>query len=203
MKVGRKSHAEIGLLYITSTYDYPLLFQQGFTQSDVDKSVGFYLSMYQAPLSVKALVHSVFGLGLIGIVVKIVRWGEQDKYFGSVSLLLYFSSLLMYVSVEIPNMRVLAAPEEKNIVHRAVFDAEDARKVEDYEFYPLTGRERASVVQVIGATNVIITALLAGVLLMQGGEWYSTRLDRIAENKQRQEMIAKLGADRSVEKKVD
>ena len=66
-----------------------------------------------------------------------------------------------------------------------------------------TGRERASVVQVIGATNVIITALLAGVLLMQGGEWYSTRLDRIAENKQRQEMIAKLGADRSVEKKVE
>ena len=196
MKVGRKSHAEIGLLYITSTYDYPLLFQQGFTQSDVDKSVGFYLSMYQAPLSVKALVHSVFGLGLIGIVVKIVRWGEQDKYFGSVSLLLY-------VSVEIPNMRVLAAPEEKNIVHRAVFDAEDTRKVENYEFYPLTGRERASVVQVIGATNVIITALLAGVLLMQGGEWYSTRLDRIAENKQRQEMIAKLGADRSVEKKVE
>ena len=174
MKVGRKSHAEIGLLYITSTYDYPLLFQQGFTQSDVDKSVGFYLSMYQAPLSVKALVHSVFGLGL-----------------------------LMYVSVEIPNMRVLAAPEEKNIVHRAVFDAEDTRKVENYEFYPLTGRERASVVQVIGATNVIITALLAGVLLMQGGEWYSTRLDRIAENKQRQEMIAKLGADRSVEKKVE
>lgn len=194
-----------GILYITSTYDYPLLFQNGFTPSDVDKAAEFYLSVYHAPLSVKVLIHTVFGIGLVGIVAKIVRWAEEDKYFGSVSLLLYFGSLLMYVSVEIPNLRVLARPDEPNIVNRAVYDADDKRKVENYDFYPLTSRERVSVVQVIGATNVIITALLAGVLLMQAGEWYSTRLDRISENKQRQEMIEKhLGAERaSSGKKTD
>ena len=194
----------VGILYITSTYDYPLLFQNGFTAEDVEKSARFYLSVYHAPLSVKVLIHSVFAIGMIGIVAKIIRWGEEDKYFGSISLLLYFSSLLMYVSIEIPNMRVLARPTERNIVNRAVYDADDKRKLENYEFYPLTSRERVSVVQVIGATNVIITALLAGVLLMQVGEWYATRLDRISENKHRQEMIAKhLGAERTANDKKE
>jgi hypothetical protein len=170
----------------------------------VEKSASFYLSVYHAPLSVKVLIHSVFAIGMIGIVAKIIRWGEEDKYFGSISLLLYFSSLLMYVSIEIPNMRVLARPTERNIVNRAVYDADDKRKLENYEFYPLTSRERVSVVQVIGATNVIITALLAGVLLMQVGEWYATRLDRISENKHRQEMIAKhLGAERTANDKKE
>ena len=87
---------------------------------------------------------------------------------------------------------------------RQVYDADDKRKLENYEFYPLTSRERVSVVQVIGATNVIITALLAGVLLMQVGEWYATRLDRISENKHRQEMIAKhLGAERTANDKKE
>ena len=194
----------VGILYITSTYDYPLLFQNGFTAEDAEKSASFYLSVYHAPLSVKVLIHSVFAIGMIGIVAKIIRWGEEDKYFGSISLLLYFSSLLMYVSIEIPNMRVLARPTERNIVNRAVYDADDKRKLENYEFYPLTSRERVSVVQVIGATNVIITALLAGVLLMQVGEWYATRLDRISENKHRQEMIAKhLGAERTASDKKE
>ncbi|WFD27744.1 Protein csh3 [Malassezia nana] len=157
--------------------------------------------MYHSPLSVSVLIHTVFSIGLIGIVAKLVRWSENDKYFGTISLLLYFGSLLMYVSVSIPNMRALAKPDEPMIVNRAVFDAEAYRKVENYKFQPLSFHETGSVVQVIGATNVIITAMLAGVLLMQLGEWYAIRLDHIAENKQRQESIAKLDAHRNDDKK--
>lgn len=190
-----------GLLYIASSYDYPILFHGAFGPEQVERSVDFYLSVYDAPLSVKALIHAVMGLGLVGIVTKIVRWQENDKYFGSASLALYFGSILMYISISIPNMRVLARPDDMPIVHRAVFDADAFRKVEDYEFKPLSLRETTSVVQVLGATNVIITALLSGVLLMQAGEWYASRLDRIAENKQRQASIAKLGAQRGEDKK--
>ncbi|SHO78161.1 Similar to S.cerevisiae protein SHR3 (Endoplasmic reticulum packaging chaperone) [Malassezia sympodialis ATCC 42132] len=191
------------LLYITSSYDYPLLFHGQVSEAAVNKAISFYLSMYNAPLSVSVLIHTVFSIGMVGIVAKLVRWSENDKYFGTLSLLLYFGSVLMYVAVSIPNMRVLARPDEPSIVHRAVFDAESYRKVENYSFQPLSFQETASVVQVIGATNVIITAMLAGVLLMQLGEWYSIRLDRIAENKQRQESIAKLGAHRHDDKKVN
>ncbi|KAL4402278.1 Protein Csh3 [Malassezia pachydermatis] len=184
-----------------SSYDYPLLFHGAFGKEEVRNAIDFYLSIYSAPLSVKALIHAIIGLGMIGIVAKIVRWQENDKYFGSISLLLYFVSVLMYIGVNIPNMRALKYPDEMRIVHRAVFDAEAYRKVENYDFKPLSERETTSVVQVISATNVIITVLLAGVLLMQIGEWYAVRLDRIAENKMRQESIAKLGAQRGDEKK--
>ena len=82
-----------GLLYITSSYDYPLLFHGQVSEAAVNKAISFYLSMYNAPLSVSVLIHTVFSIGMVGIVAKLVRWSENDKYFGTLSLLLYFGSV--------------------------------------------------------------------------------------------------------------
>lgn len=114
--------------------------------------------------------------------------------------MLYLGSLLMYLSVTLPNLRALAHPKDEYYVARGVYEASKARQ-DGNTTMALTQTERISLVQVISATNVIIAALLFGVLLLQGGEWYAIRQDRKLEEKVRLEQIAKLEAQRNEKKR--
>lgn len=114
--------------------------------------------------------------------------------------MLYLGSLLMYLSVTLPNLRALAHPKDEYYVSRGVYEASKARQ-DGNTTMALTQTERISLVQVISATNVIIAALLFGVLLLQGGEWYAIRQDRKLEEKVRLEQIAKLEAQRNEKKR--
>lgn len=193
-----------GVLFVTTTFDYPLLFRGGVTARIYDRAEEFYLSLFNSPITITALFHAVMGLGLIGILAKMHRWTENDRYFGLGSVgmsmahpALYFGSMLMYLTVTLPNLRALANPKDEYYVIRGVYEASSHRLEEGNGGIPLNQRERVSLVQVIAATNVIIAALLLGVLLLQGGEWYAIREDRKMEEKVRKEQIAKLEAQRA------
>ncbi|WFC96844.1 Protein csh3 [Malassezia brasiliensis] len=188
-----------GVLFITSRFDFPLLFEGHVTEQAFRRAEEFYLSMYNAPMTIATFFHAVIGLGLIGILAKMHRWTENDRYFGLGSVALYFGSIVMYLIVTLPNMRALQNPAEEYYIIRGVFEKASHRSENDAAM-PLTNRERVSLVQVIAATNVIIAALLFGVLLFQGGEWYAIRQDRKLEEQVRKEQIAKLEAQR-VDKK--
>ena len=185
---------------MASGYDYPLLFYGSATEAQVEKSEHFYLSIYHGSTTIKALLHGAMGIAVLGMAAKLHRWSDNDKYFGTCSIVLYVAALCMYAAVTVPNIRALAEPDNPAYVNRSVYDAPKFRMVENYEFQPLSIKERYSLCQVIGATNVIVAALLAGVLLMQGGEWYAIRQDRLAANRRRQESIAQLDAQRSGKK---
>ena len=74
-----------GVLFIASLYDFPLLYTQH-DQKDLDVSLKFYLSLFQAPTAISALLHGMIGLGLIGLLAKLHRWTETAKWFDGVSL---------------------------------------------------------------------------------------------------------------------
>ncbi|WFD45341.1 Protein csh3 [Malassezia psittaci] len=190
-----------GVMFIASRVDYPLLFQGRATPEAVDRAQEFYLSIYQAPITVTALFHAVIGLGLLGILTKMHRWTENDQYFGLGSVALYVGALVMYLCITLPNLRALAYPNDPYYIIRGVFEASPTRLQEGNESMPLIQREQISLVQVMAATNVINAALLAGVLLFQGGEWYAIRKDRQLEEKVRLQQAAQLEGQRSDKKK--
>ena len=70
------------MLFVTSTFDVPILFQGRATERAIDRAEEFYLSMFASPLTITAFFHAVLGLGMIGIVTKLHRWTENDRYFG-------------------------------------------------------------------------------------------------------------------------
>jgi ER membrane protein SH3 len=74
-----------GVLFIASLYDFPLLYSQH-DKHDLDVALKFYLSLFQAPTAVSALLHGMIGLGLIGLLAKLHRWTETAKWFDGVSL---------------------------------------------------------------------------------------------------------------------
>lgn len=71
-----------GVLFITSRFDFPLLFEGHVREQAFRRAEEFYLSMYNAPMTIATLFHAVMGLGLIGILAKMHRWTENDRYFG-------------------------------------------------------------------------------------------------------------------------
>ncbi|WFD35860.1 Protein csh3 [Malassezia cuniculi] len=185
-----------GVIFAASTFDTPLLFTK-FTEEQVIRAENFYVSIYNAPRGIPSCLHGVIGLGIIGIASKLHRWTETDLYFGLGSMILFVGATIMYIAVIWPNLRALANPTEAGYIVKAVFETELERN--SNSFPPLTFHERLSVVQVVSATNIIIAALLFGVLLLQIGQWYVDRQHLNELNKRRNEQIAKLEQQRTQE----
>ncbi|WFD01251.1 Protein csh3 [Malassezia yamatoensis] len=189
-----------GVLFIASRVDFPLLFQGRATPEAVERAQEFYLSIYQAPITVTAAFHAIAGLGLLGILTKMHRWTENDQYFGLGSVVLYVGAVVMYLCITLPNLRALAYPNDPYYIIRGVYEASPNRLQEGNQAMPLIPREQNSLVQVMAATNVINAALLAGVLLFQGGEWYAIRKDRQMEEQVRLQQAAQLKDQRGDKK---
>ncbi|PKI84478.1 Protein csh3 [Malassezia vespertilionis] len=184
-----------GVLFVTSTYDIPLIFHKPLSLDAFGRAEQFYLGLFYGPNSIKALLHAIMGAGVLGLALKVHRWTLNDKYFGMSSIVLYVGSLVMYLSVILPNIRALVHSSDEYYLLRAVFEHSTERASDPT--MELILEERVSLVQVISATNLMIAAALFGVLLLQGGEWYAIRQDRINEDKHRRESIAKLDGQRT------
>lgn len=113
-------------------------------------------------------------------------------------VVLFVSSVCMYVAILWPNLSALANPTDRFAAMKAVYDKPDTLPE---DFAGLTPENRFSILQVTAATNMIIAALLFGVILLQLGEWYVDRQHRAELDKRREEAIAKLDKQRGVEKK--
>ena len=180
------------MLFVASAYDYPILFQR-LDEERIQRAEQFYISMYHAPKALPLLLHSVMALGVLGLAAKLHRWTETDMYFGLPSMVLFVGSICIYIATTWPNLGALANPNDENAMLRAVFE----RPTTPTEFKGLTRRDRASIVQVVSATNLIVAAMLLGVLMLQFGEWYVDKLHAAEVNRRREESIANLDRKRS------
>lgn len=120
---------------------------------------------------------------------------------------LFMGAVAMYGAVQIPNLRILADPDNIDLLLRssvrtqreAVAKARikagelDADTVVDLASEALTADEQEATLKVIAAGNTIILALFAGVLLFQASEWWLERAERIEEEKKRDAEMKALG----------
>ncbi|KAN0061445.1 Protein csh3 [Thecaphora frezii] len=200
-----------GVLFIASIYDFPLLYASKLEPTAVEAADRFYLSLYNGPTAVTALLHGMIGLGIVGLIAKLHRWNEMAKYFDGGSLVLFMAAICMYGGVCVPNLRLLADPTNMHLLHRsAIFTQRDTQR-DSYEKGlssvpppegPITDDERVSCIRIISATNTISAALLAGVVILQISEWYLERQEKIQQEQERKrqaQLLAAKPADAAVE----
>ena len=70
---------------MASIYDFPLIYYK-FEPSSVDPAERFYLSLFNGPTAVQALLHGMVATGIVGLIAKLHRWTEMAKYFDGGSL---------------------------------------------------------------------------------------------------------------------
>lgn len=113
----------------------------------------------------------------------------------------------MYGAVQVPNLRILADPNnidlllrssvrtQRETIAKARIKAGDLAPdaVVDLASEVLTADEQEATIKVISAGNTIILALFAGVLLFQATEWWMERAERIEEEKKRDAEMKALG----------
>lgn len=115
----------------------------------------------------------------------------------------------MYGGVQIPNIRLLADPNNTDLLLRSSIrtQRESAAKAQikagilpadaevDLAAEAFNDTERESTLKILGAGNTIVMVFLAGILLMQGAEWWVEREERIEEEKRREAEMKALGLD--------
>ncbi|KAJ9477686.1 Secretory component protein SHR3 [Pseudozyma hubeiensis] len=186
-----------GVIFIASIYDFPLLYFSNLSDSAVEAAERFYLSIFNAPLAVTALLHGMMGLGVIGLIAKLHRWNEMAKYFDGGSLALFMGAICMYLGVAVPNLRLIADPTNERLVWNSAIATQRQSQLEAYEKGesdfkpsdgPMTQDEKVAAIRIVSASNTICIILLVGVLVLQISEWYLERQDAVeAEKKRRQQ----------------
>lgn len=71
---------------MASIYDFPMIYYSPFDPDSADAAERFYLSFFNGPKAITALLHGMMALGIIGLVAKLHRWTENAKYFDGGSL---------------------------------------------------------------------------------------------------------------------
>ncbi|EJD07547.1 uncharacterized protein FOMMEDRAFT_137824 [Fomitiporia mediterranea MF3/22] len=143
-----------GILFVCFTVDHKLLFGE-LTEQTVDDGFFFYTTFYNAPPVIRALLHSVVGIGVLGLIAKLHKWDDTAMFFDGSSLAAYVFAIGVYISVSIPSLRTIVDP---------VVDVD-------------TREDRIEAMRVLAAGNTIIMVLLGAVLCLQGGEEYSRRFE--------------------------
>ncbi|PWN52350.1 hypothetical protein IE53DRAFT_405197 [Violaceomyces palustris] len=197
-----------GVIFIASIYDFPMLFYSPLEPSSVEAAEKFYLSMFNGPTAIPALLHGMVALGLIGLIAKLHRWTEMAKYFDGGSLVLFMGAVCMYGGVTIPNIKLLNDPTNESLISRSALQTQreaqaslftsSEGKAQPPPTGPMTPDERVSTIRILGATNVICVALLAGVVILQVSEWWMERSEKLEAEQRRQKAAAalsKVGAE--------
>ncbi|GJE91092.1 Shr3 amino acid permease chaperone [Phanerochaete sordida] len=144
----------LGVLFICLNVDYRVLFEP-LTDEVARDGLEFYTTFFHAPPAIKALMHAIMGVGIIGLVGKLVKMDESAKWFDGSSLVAYIFALSVYLSVGLPASRTIATPVE----------GVDTRE------------DQIEALRLLSAGNTIIIALLGGVLFLQAGEEYARRAE--------------------------
>lgn len=189
------------MIFIASIYDFPLLYFSSLTDSSIDAAERFYLSVFNAPLAVSALLHGMMGLGIIGLVAKLHRWNEMAKYFDGGSLALFMGAICMYLGVAVPNLRLISDPTNIKLLYNSAIQTQRQSQMEAFEKGesdfkpsdgPMTQDEKVAAIRIISASNTICAVLLFGVLVLQVSEWYLERQDAIEAEKRRRKQAKEL-----------
>ncbi|KAF8633255.1 hypothetical protein AX15_001447 [Amanita polypyramis BW_CC] len=141
----------LGVLFICFNVDHRLLWTK-LTEESVNDGFQFYTTFFSSPPAIKALLHGMVAVGVIGLISKLHQWDESAKFFDGTSLVVYMLSVAIYLTVTIPALRTIVTPLP-----------EETRDV------------RIEAVRVLSAGNVLMMIALVGVLLLQAGQEYARR----------------------------
>ncbi|PFH46113.1 hypothetical protein AMATHDRAFT_70626 [Amanita thiersii Skay4041] len=149
----------LGVLFICFNVDHKLLWTE-LTEETVNDGFQFYTTFFTSPPAIKALLHGMVGVGLIGLLSKLHQWDESAMFFDGSSLVAYVFAIAVYITVTIPTLRTIATPLSSE-----------------------TQDMRIEAIRVLSAGNVIMMIALTGVLVLQGGQEYARRLEARARTK--------------------
>ncbi|KAH9479620.1 hypothetical protein JR316_0008215 [Psilocybe cubensis] len=161
----------LGVLFICFNIDHRLLWGE-ITEEVVEDGLQFYATFFNAPPAIKALLHGMVGIGLIGFLAKLHKWTESAVFFDGSSLAAYVFAIVVYLTVNINSLRTIVDP---------------VQNVESRE-------DQVMAMRVLAAGNVIIIASLGLILLLQAGQEWAQRTEAQAiadyEAEQRKKAMA-------------
>jgi len=160
----------LGVLFINFNVDQRVLYNLP-TDLEVQQAFEYYKTFFNAPPAVKALLHAMMAVGIVGIIAKLHVWDDSAMFFDGSSLALFLFGVILYISVAVPTLRTIVEPLAE----------------ETYD-------DRVEAVRVLAAGNTITILCLLGVLAMQGGQAYAKRYEEKAlkkiEEEERKKAVA-------------
>ncbi|TFY72295.1 hypothetical protein EVG20_g706 [Dentipellis fragilis] len=144
----------LGVLCVCLNVDYRVLFVE-LTDETVEDGFKFYTMFFNAPPAIKALLHGLMGVTILGLVGKVHKWDESAMFFDGGSLAVFVFCIAMYLTVLIPSVRTAVAPV-------AGVD---------------TREDQVEALRIASAANLIVIVLLGAILVMQGGQEYARRIE--------------------------
>jgi hypothetical protein len=155
----------LGIIFSLFPYDYPLLWSTTPTPaSHYDYLEAHLRFLHASPPLIPRILHIVIFLGLAGLVAKLYRPSEANMLFDGASLVLYMCGVIVYLTNIVKGLRLVSAGQYGTDLANAPEEADQ-----------FLGREES--LKVLAASNTILALVLAGVLILQAGEWYAERKD--------------------------
>ncbi|KNZ71629.1 Secretory component protein SHR3 [Termitomyces sp. J132] len=166
----------LGVLFICFNVDHRILWGE-LTKDVVDDGFQFYTTFFNSPPAIKALLHGMVGVGLVGLVSKLHKWDESAMFFDGTSLgtssgclncgnflmcgsaVAYMFGIAVYLTVTIPALKAIVAP------------------LEGVDYTLEGGEDRVQAIRVLSAGNIIVMVCLGGILCLQAGQEYARRTE--------------------------
>ncbi|KAG7087718.1 hypothetical protein E1B28_013664 [Marasmius oreades] len=139
----------LGILFICFNVDWRLLWGE-LSQEDIKDGFQFYTIFYSAPPAIKALLHGLMGVGMLGLVSKLHKWDDSAMFFDGTSLGIYVFGMAVYITVIVPMLGTTVAAS-------------------------VTESDRIEAMRVLSAANVIVVICLGAILTLQAGQVYVNR----------------------------
>jgi hypothetical protein len=135
----------------------------------LDKYEDHLKFMHEAPPLISRMLHIALAIVFLGILIKLWRPSEANFLFDGASMILYLIAFAVYTSNTIKGLRSISD---------GVWRSEEWKKSREgrFEGEVVLGREDS--LKVLAASNTILALILAGVLVLQAGQWYAERTER-------------------------
>ncbi|KAF5369211.1 hypothetical protein D9757_010034 [Collybiopsis confluens] len=133
----------LGILFISFNVDHKLLWGE-LTEGVIADGFSFYSTFYNSPPAIKALLHGMIGVGVLGLASKLNQWDDSALFFDGSSLGVYIFAIAVYVAVIVPTLKTVVVPLEEEML-----------------------ADRIEAVRVLSAANVIIMICLGLILALQ------------------------------------
>ncbi|KAF9561487.1 hypothetical protein CPC08DRAFT_688829 [Agrocybe pediades] len=144
----------LGVLFICFNIDHRLLWGE-ITEDIVTDGLQFYTTFFNAPPAIKALLHGMVGVGLIGLLSKLHKWDESAVFFDGSSLAAYVLGIVVYLTVIVNSLRTVVDP------------------IKDVD----TREDQVMAMRVLAAGNVMVIACLGLILFLQAGQEWARRTE--------------------------
>ncbi|KAK3677708.1 Protein csh3 [Recurvomyces mirabilis] len=120
--------------------------------------------LHASPPLISRILHIVIGTGLLGFMMKLYKPSEANMLFDGASLVLYMCGIAVYIANIVKGLRTVTA---------GAYGADGLPTGATVNDGDIIGREDS--LRVLAASNTILALVLAGVLILQAGQWYAQR----------------------------